>query len=175
MKLIIGLGNPGEQFKRTRHNLGFAAVDTLAKELEVGEWQFKKQLNALIAETNLNGKKIVLAEPQTFMNESGQAVRALADYFNVAPKNILIIHDEMDLPLGEFRFQAGRSAAGHKGVQSVIDELKSKDFSRLRLGINTQAENIATEDFVLQKFSEAEEKIIAEAVKEAMEEIIRGL
>lgn len=174
MKLIIGLGNPGEQFKKTRHNLGFAAIDALAKKLNAGEWQFKKQFNALVAEIKPNGKKIILAKPQTFMNESGRAVKSLAEYFHIAIKNILIIHDEMDLPLGEFRFQTGRGAAGHKGVQSIIDELKSKDFSRLRIGIGIQMKEIETEDFVLQKFSEAEEKIALAAIEEAAEEIIKG-
>ncbi len=170
MKLIIGLGNPGEQYKKTRHNLGFAAIDTLAKELEINDWQFKKQFNALISEANI-GEKIVLAKPQTFMNKSGLSVKSLADYFS--PEYILVIHDEMDLPLGEFKLQENRGSAGHKGVQSIIDCLKSQNFNRLRIGINNKAE-IETEAFVLQKFTEEEQEIVAKTVKEAVE-VIKNL
>lgn len=168
MKLIIGLGNPGEQYKKTRHNLGFAVIDTLAKELET-DWRFEKKFNALISKTNIKGEKFILAKPQTFMNESGLSVKSLADYFS--PEYILVIHDEMDLPLGEFKFQKDISSAGHKGIQSIIDQLKSQDFNRLRIGINTNSK-LETEDFVLQKFTEEEQKVIRQAVKEAIKEIL---
>lgn len=164
MKLIIGLGNPGEQYKKTRHNLGFAVIDTLARELEIDNWRFEKKFNALISEANI-GEKIILAKPQTFMNESGLSVKSLTDYFS--PEYILVIHDEMDLPLGEFKLQENRSSAGHKGVQSIIDFLKSQEFNRLRIGINVNSD-IETEAFVLQKFTEEEQKILAKTVKEAV-------
>lgn len=149
MILIVGLGNPGKKYKGTRHNFGSRIVEKLPKR-----------------------KGFVVANPQTFMNQSGKAVKALAKFYKIKPENLWIIHDDIDLPIGKIRISKGRGSAGHKGVQSIIQELGTKDFWRLRLGIQPKTgkpKNI--EKFVLQKFSKEEEKIIREVVKKAIREI----
>ncbi len=177
MKLIIGLGNPGIQYEKTRHNLGWRVVDQLARELETSEWKMKMRFNAFVAKTFLDGKKIILAKPQTFMNNSGIAVRSIADYYKIPNEEILIIHDEIDLPLGEMKVQKERGAAGHNGVKSVIEHLKTKDFIRIRIGIKPvkQETNLEVEKFVLQNFAAEEEKIIKKEIKRAVQVIRTAL
>jgi PTH1 family peptidyl-tRNA hydrolase len=172
MKLIVGLGNPGEKFEKTRHNLGFRVIDELHQNLEFSSWNLAKKFNTLISENMLKGKKIILAKPQTFMNSSGQVVKALVDYYKIKSPDILIIHDDIDLPLGEIRLQKSRGSAGHKGVQSIIDALGTKDFARLRIGIRPNLDQkTETEKFVLEKFTNEEEKIIQQTLKKATEKI----
>lgn len=142
MKLIIGLGNPGIQYEKTRHNLGWRTIDYLASELEAGEWKMEMKFNAFIAESFFNSEKIIFVKPQTFMNNSGIAVKSIADYYKIKSEEILIIHDEIDLPLGEIKIQKGRGAAGHNGVKSVIEHLKTKDFTRMRFGIKPVKDKI---------------------------------
>jgi len=170
MKLIIGLGNPGIKYEKTRHNFGFLVVDELAKKMNTDDWKIKMQFNANIAEGNTNDKKIILAKPQTFMNNSGIAVKSIADYYKIPYEEISIIHDDIDLPLGEIKIQQSRGAAGHKGVQSIIDTLKTKDFIRIRIGLKptNQERIIDTEKFVLQKFSKNEEKIVQKTIGKAV-------
>ncbi|MFC1701048.1 aminoacyl-tRNA hydrolase [Patescibacteria group bacterium] len=179
MKLIIGLGNPGKEYKNTRHNLGFATIDALALQFKTNNFQFKKQFNALVAQTNINGEKVILAKPQTFMNNSGDAVKKIVSYFKISPEEIMVIHDELDLPLGKFKLQISRNSAGHKGVQSIINNLGTKNFTRLRIGINhdpSLATNESTKDkeeFVLQKFTKQEQEIISKKIKKIIKAIIR--
>lgn len=187
MKLIVGLGNPGIQYEKTRHNLGWRVVEQLAREIKVSGWKMEMRFNAFVTEIFLDGKKIILAKPQTFMNNSGIAVKSIADYYKIPTEEILIIHDEIDLPLGEIKVQKGRGAAGHNGVQSVIDHLKTKNFIRIRLGIKPKEnsedlENLEIESlrdfrdsvskFVLQNFTTKEEKIVEKQIKRAVQ-IIR--
>jgi len=169
MKLIIGLGNPGKKYEKTRHNLGFLAIDQLAEKIKINDWKIKMQFNANIAEENFNNEKIILAKPQTFMNNSGMAIKSITDYYKISAENILIIHDDIDLKLGEIKIQKNRSSAGHNGVQSIIDYLKTKDFIRIRLGIKPidQETIIDIEKFVLQKFSKKEESIVQKIIKKA--------
>lgn len=173
MKLIIGLGNPGLKYEKTRHNLGWRIIEQLARELGTNDWKIEMQFNALIFRGNFNQEKIILAKPQTFMNNSGLAAKALVDYYKILNEDILIIHDEIDLPLGEIRLQKGRGSAGHKGVKSIIDKLKTNDFIRMRIGIRPPETSfpINTEKFVLEKFTEEEEKIIQETIKKAVQMI----
>jgi len=178
MKLIIGLGNPGKKYAKTRHNLGWRVIGELHQSLEFGIWNLANKFNALISERIFGQEKIILAKPQTFMNNSGLAVKALTDYYKIQNEDILIIHDEIDLPLGEIRLQKGRGAAGHKGVQSIIGQLRTKEFARMRIGINPgnrEQKAIDTEKFVLEKFTAAEEKIIQEKIKEAVQMIRTAL
>ena len=169
MKLIVGLGNPGIKYKKTRHNLGFRVIGELAEK-------FQSAFNAEISEKRIKNQKIILVKPQTFMNNSGMAVKSIMDYYKIPVEDVIIIHDDIDLPLGEIKIQQGRSSAGHKGVQSVIDNLGSKDFIRIRIGIKpTQTENIDTEKFVLQKFTSKEEKIIKKTIKKAADLITTAL
>jgi PTH1 family peptidyl-tRNA hydrolase len=170
MKLIVGLGNPGTKFERTRHNLGFRVINQLAQEIGIGNWKEETKFNALIAQGSFNDQKITLAKPKTFMNNSGLAVQAIANYYKIPIEEILIVHDDIDLLLGEIKIQKGRGSAGHKGVQSIINHLGTKDFIRIRIGIkpeNNKLLEIETEKFVLQKFTLQEEKIIQETIKKA--------
>jgi PTH1 family peptidyl-tRNA hydrolase len=187
MFLIIGLGNPGEKYKLTRHNAGFMAVDYLAKKWNA-DWQTHKKSNALIAKTTAvsEGPAIILVKPQTLMNNSGLAVAKLLSFYNLWPKKmglfkkkesdlsqtLLVIHDDLDLPLGRFKISVNRGSAGHRGVQSIIDQLKTKNFTRLRLGISTPKKNlIGGEKFVMEKFSDQEIKVINRVIKKATSEI----
>ena len=181
MKLIVGLGNPEIQYKKTRHNLGRRVIEYLARDLEASGWKMEMRFNAFTAKSFLNGEKIIFAKPQTFMNNSGIAVKSISDYYKIPSEEILIVHDEIDLPLGEIKIQKNRGAAGHKGVKSVIDHLKTKDFTRIRMGIKPK-EILGTESlknnrdsvpkFVLQNFTPEEEKIIKKEIKRAVQ-IIR--
>lgn len=149
MKLIIGLGNPGTKYEKTRHNIGFMVLDVLIKNEQ------------------FDSKKVKLIKPQTFMNNSGQEVKKITDYYKIPAKNIIIIHDDIDLPLGEIKIQQNRSSAGHKGVQSIIDSLGTKDFTRMRIGIRPEELIQETEKFVIQKFTQEEQDIINETIKKA--------
>lgn len=151
MILIVGLGNPGKKYQKTRHNLGFQVVDELGF---------------------LKDKKIILTKPKTFMNLSGKAVKSLIAKYKVPPLNLWVIHDDIDLPLGKIRISKGRGAAGHKGVESIIKELKTKNFVRLRIGIQPKTGKPRNpEKFVLQKFTKGEERIIKEVIKKSVEAI----
>ncbi len=178
MKLIVGLGNPGDKYKKTRHNLGWRVVDELHQSLEFGIWNLAKKFNTLISEGIFNQERIILAKPKTFMNNSGLATKALADYYKIPSENILIIHDEIDLPLGEIRIQKGRGSAGHKGAQSIIEQLGTKDFARMRIGIksmHSEQQTLDSERFVLSKFTPEEEKIVRKTIKEAGQVIATAL
>lgn len=156
MKLIVGLGNPGRQYQQTRHNTGFLVIDRLSQEKD---W--------------LKKNKIKLLKPDTFMNRSGEAVQKTASFYKLAPKDIIIIHDDADLPLGEIKIQAGRSSAGHNGVQSIIDSFNgSLDFLRVRIGIG-RPENAAIplEVYVLERWSPEQTARLDEVVEEALQKV----
>lgn len=182
MKLIIGLGNPGKKYIKTRHNIGFRVADELAEKLEIRNWKLKSKLKALISEGIFNNEKILLAKPQTFMNLSGQAVKALSIYYKINPQNIWIIHDDIDLPLGTFKISQNISSAGHKGIQSIIDSLGTKDFVRFRVGIKpdigyqaSDVRKLNTEKFVLEKFTKEEEKRISQVIKKTTNALLVAL
>jgi len=173
MILIIGLGNPGQKYIKTRHNIGFRIIDKFAKENNFPEFKLVKKFNSLISENILNDKKIILAKPQTFMNNSGKAVKSLINFYK--PTKFIIIHDDIDLPLKEIKTVKNRGSAGHKGVESIIKELGSKDFTRIRIGIRpTEKKPQNTERFVIQRFTSEEEKTIKEITKKALEIIENG-
>ncbi len=159
MKIIFGLGNPGKKYQKTRHNIGFMILDLLAKEYSV-LFKSDSKTNSEIAEIVYAGEKILLCKPQTFMNNSGQVVSSLTNYYKLESQDILIIQDEIDLPFGQIKFSENSGSAGHKGIQSIIDHLKTKDFKRLRFGIEKEENKLATEIFVLKNFSKEEFKII---------------
>ena len=179
MTIIIGLGNPGKKYFDTRHNIGFEVLDQFAKENNFPEFKLSKKFNALISEK----ENILLVKPQTFMNNSGISVKKLA---GVRPplnqrgsdprnlRNLYIIHDDIDLPLGKIRISKNRGSAGHKGVESIIKELGTKDFTRIRIGIRPlqRRELIhGTEKFVLEKFKKEEKELLNQAVRQALIEI----
>jgi len=168
MKMIVGLGNPGVQYAQTRHNLGFAVIDAIVFGKVVSP-KMNKKLNALIYKLD----NTILLKPQTFMNLSGESVKKAVEFFKINLADLLVIHDDVDLELGEIKHQFDRGGAGHKGVASVINSLGSQKFHRLRLGIGRgKSPNIDTSDFVLQKFEKDEEEIVKKLITRAAETAI---
>lgn len=157
MKLIVGLGNPGKNYELTRHNTGFRAVDILAGP---NEWKTAKRFKSLILDAALEGVKVLLAKPQTFMNRSGEAVRRLRDFYKIANEDILLVYDDLDLLLGETRLRAGGSDGGHNGLASALAALGTDQIARLKIGIaenKAGKQDIPAEDYVLEPFTAAGE------------------
>ncbi|MCL5435489.1 MAG: aminoacyl-tRNA hydrolase [Patescibacteria group bacterium] len=154
MKIVVGLGNPGKKYEHTRHNAGFLILDGIVNVLQVDP-RWEKKFDAEI----LSSGKDLFVKPYAFMNDSGKAVKAICDFYKLdATKALLVIHDDTDLPLGTVRTTESSSAAGHNGVQSIIDKLGTQDFYRIRIGVETRASRdvLPTEDFVLHPFTDAE-------------------
>ncbi|MFA5030226.1 MAG: aminoacyl-tRNA hydrolase [Patescibacteria group bacterium] len=165
MQLIIGLGNPGKTYEKTRHNMGFLVVDAYARDL--GTETFSQQSNCSAKCTHIGSVR--LAKPTTFMNESGIAAQKLISYFHIDTKNLLIIHDELDLPFGDMRLQFDRGSAGHNGVSSIATHLGTSSFWRLRIGIAPeQKDNMNPEHFVVSHFSKEEEKQLPDIITRAV-------
>ncbi|MBL1208657.1 aminoacyl-tRNA hydrolase [Geminocystis sp. GBBB08] len=161
-EVIIGLGNPEKKYEKTRHNIGFEIVDYLADKWEFN-WQKNPKFNALFCEgIALNHRKIRLVKPLTYMNLSGQSVRAVLDWYKLDPEVILVVYDDMDLPFGKIRLRLSGSAGGHNGMKSIISHVGSQKFSRFRIGIGKSSHKEATIGHVLGKFSKSEEKVIEE-------------
>ncbi len=161
--LIVGLGNPGKDYERTRHNCGFRALDLLAEKL--GCKIDKGKFQGLYTQTSYRGKKLFLLKPQTYMNLSGRSVLQLSSYFNIPPQRIIILFDDISLPPGRLRIRGDGSAGGHNGIKSVIAELGSQDFPRVKIGVGAKPhpeQELA--DWVLSTFSAAEEKALASAL-----------
>ena len=182
MKIIFGLGNPGREYQNTRHNAGFLLLDYLKEKLSL-EFIIKDKLYSSIAKYKFNDK-IIFVKPQTFMNNSGRAVYAIIKYYKIIPENTWIIHDDIDLHLGKYRISFNSGSAGHKGVQSIIDYLKTTKFNRLRLGIFPKSKDpskpeekksINTEKFVLENFTKKEKEIFDETIEKAADEILTEL
>ena len=179
MILIVGLGNPGEKYNNTRHNIGFKIVDEFAKENNFPEFKLSKKHNSLISEGVIDNEKIMLAKPQTFMNNSGKAVKSIIDYLSLTTDNLLVVHDDIDIEIGQMKISENSRSAGHKGVQSIIDEIGTKDFARVRVGIKPIAESqgvndaqqIPTEKFVLEKFTQNEEQILQNIITQSIQQI----
>ncbi len=165
--LIVGLGNPGDKYQNTRHNAGFMALDALAQKFDL-LWIKNKKLNCEMSKC----LDFILAKPQTYMNNSGQAVQAIISYFKLKKEDITIIHDEVDIELGKYKVSINSRPAGHNGVKSIIDHLGTKDFKRIRVGIKTEdLKKMPTERFVMQKFSKEELKSINNVIAEIVNEI----
>ena len=178
MKLIVGLGNPGEKYQNTRHNLGFMALDALLKEFEPVEKSFfelNKNLKTELKELKVNSEKLLLAKPTTFMNSSGFAVSKVLNYYKIAPEEIILIHDDSDLQLGKIRVRFGGASGGHRGVQSIIDVLKNDKFLRIRLGIGRPTKvqsskfkvQSSLDRYVLAPFEGKDRNEIKHMIKEA--------
>jgi PTH1 family peptidyl-tRNA hydrolase len=175
LKLIIGLGNPGKEYDETRHNFGFAVLDAIATKHDVS-FNFNKKFKADICELFINGEKIILVKPQTFMNKSGESVREIVGYYNISNDRVWVIYDDIDLDIGNVRIRKNGSSGGHKGVQSIIDNIGTEDFVRFRLGIKSkQCDFLSTEEVVLQRFCEEEERPMKEAIKKAVIEIEKAI
>ncbi len=163
--LIIGLGNPGREFSRTRHNLGFQVLDQFQKRKKFPRFQLKKKIYSLISENLLLGKKIILAKPQTFMNNSGQAAKLLLQ--KIKPDQIWVIQDDLDLSLGKIKISSDRGAGGHRGIESIIEEIGTNNFSRFRLGIEARHSS-SLKAFVLQKFKLREKLAVSKMIQETV-------
>lgn len=180
MKLIVGLGNPGEKYENTRHNLGFIAIDKFLQSiypLHKATWSLEKKLKSEVAQFEWDShgsvEKVILARPQTYINNSGMAVRLIADYYKIDPSDIWIVYDELDLPVGSLKIRNGGSGAGHHGIESIIEALGTDKFWRFRLGIGVSRNHheIAdykmhdAADFVLDLFASGEKGKIRELLK----------
>lgn len=168
MKLIVGLGNPGEKYEKTRHTIGFMVASKLAEKLGYG-FNYEQKFEADI--TDIDGVKII--KPQTYMNESGQSVRKAKAYYKAINKNIFVCHDDVDLEIGKVRVQLGGSSAGHKGVQSVIDNIQG-NFWRIRIGVGRD-KKIATDDWVLKKITPEEMKKFEKIIDKVVDFMIDSL
>ncbi len=173
MHLIIGLGNPEKEYANTRHNAGFLILEKLVSHYKLPEFSFNKKTNSFVSKGEADGKRAVLAMPQTYMNHSGVAVRALLDFYKLIVKNIIIIHDDKDIPLGETRIQTNRGPAGHNGIKSIIEHLGTQDFTRIRVGVApTETNGIKdTASFVLGKFTASEKKVLNGVTDNIIKEI----
>lgn len=184
MHLIIGLGNPGARYEFTRHNIGFLAVDCIADKADIS--LNKKSHNAVWGKGKILELDVVIAKPLAFMNLSGEAVNALADFFCIEPENIIVIYDDVDLEFGTVRIRKKGGSGGHRGMQSIIEQLGTKDFARIRLGIGRPEKKIQDSrckiqendvaDYVLSSFSSEEEEILPEIfdrTNEAVEVILK--
>ena len=164
--LIVGLGNPGREYEKTRHNCGFRALDGLAQQL--GCKVDKLKFQGLYTQTTYGGKKLFLLKPQTYMNLSGRAVLQLSAYFHIPPQRIIVLFDDISLAPGRLRVRAEGSAGGHNGIKSIIQELGSQDFPRVKIGVGTKPNpDFDLADWVLSTFSASEEKALAVSLKNA--------
>lgn len=177
MILIAGLGNPGKEYSSSRHNVGFIVVDEIAKRLGIS--LKKKRFGSLLAEALLEEQQLMLLKPQTYMNLSGDAVSEAVEFFKIPLKNVIVVHDEIDLPLGSIKIKTKGGSAGHKGVQSIISCLGDGSFVRVRMGIGKPIQKSEVVGHVLSGFEKEEKKImenmVARAADAILEITLRGL
>ncbi|QIS22745.1 aminoacyl-tRNA hydrolase [Nocardia terpenica] len=173
--LVVGLGNPGPEYERTRHNVGFMVADVLAERVG-GRFTVHKKSGADLLEARLDGRKVLLAKPRTYMNVSGRPVAALARFFSVPPTEVVVVHDELDLPFGAIRLKRGGGEGGHNGLRSVSSALTTKDYLRVRFGIGRPPGRQDPADFVLKQFATPERKevpVLVEQAADAVELLLR--
>lgn len=165
--LIVGLGNIGKQYDGTRHNIGFAAVDSFVAKQQLGDWMEKKDMKCHLASGKLGESRVIVIKPTTLMNLSGDAVQAVAHFYKISPQNIAVVHDELDIDFGQIRTRVGGSAAGHNGIKSVSKQLGDENYGRIRVGIGPKTPaQMDSSDFVLQKFSEKEQSDMSALLRE---------
>nr|WP_254925572.1 MULTISPECIES: aminoacyl-tRNA hydrolase [unclassified Rhodococcus (in: high G+C Gram-positive bacteria)] len=164
--LIVGLGNPGPQYEKTRHNVGFMVADALAGRIG-GAFSSHKKSNSDIVQARLGRRSVVVAKPRTFMNLSGQPVAALARFFSIDAANIVVVHDELDIDFGDLRLKLGGGEGGHNGLRSISQHLSTKDYLRVRVGVGRPPGRMDPASFVLKPFSAAERKDLGVVVEEA--------
>lgn len=158
MLIIVGLGNPGPKYQLTRHNIGFMAIDALAHANNEAQ-SFKSEHKALTAKIRIDGQQVLLVKPQTFMNLSGESVQAILAYYGSSPNELLVVHDEVDIPFGSIRYQKNRGHGGHNGIRNIHQLLGTPDYGRLKLGVSRPPHpQMEVADFVLQNFNGDEQK-----------------
>jgi PTH1 family peptidyl-tRNA hydrolase len=180
MKIIIGLGNPGKEYKNARHNTGFMILDKIREVWGFPEFEFNKKFNAEISKGKIQDKEIILFKPETFMNLSGVATRAALDFYKLTAEDILVIHDDLDIETGKYKIATDSSSAGHNGVQDIIDKLATQKFKRIRIGIGEAKEGapvcrLGAHDFVLGKLSKEELETLEKISESVLEEIKKWL
>jgi PTH1 family peptidyl-tRNA hydrolase len=168
--LIVGLGNPGREFEHNRHNVGFMVLNHLAKKL--GERFGKVESRALVAKPIYCGERVILAKPQTFMNASGSSVSSLVRFYKVTLENLLVVYDDVDLPVGSLRLRPSGGSAGQKGMQSIIERLGSEEFPRLRIGTGRPPGRQEAADYVLKNFPTQDLELVEEALNRAVEAVL---
>ena len=161
MKLVVGLGNPGKEYDKTRHNVGFMVIDNYICHLNISDTMWKKKFNSLYLQTDINGEKVILMKPLTYMNLSGQAVKEVVDYFKINVSDVLVISDDLDLFVGNFKLKGAGSSGGHNGLKNIASCLGTEKFKRLKVGISKN-NSIDIKDYVLGKISNDDLKIYAE-------------
>lgn len=164
MKLIVGLGNPTKEYEGTRHNIGFMAIDALAEEYGIRVDTLKHK--AMIGKGMIEGQKVILAKPVTYMNLSGEAVREITDYYKIPAEDVIVIFDDISLDVGMIRIRRKGSAGGHNGIKSIISHLGTMDFPRIKVGIGAKREGQDLADYVLGRFSKADRETLQEALKD---------
>jgi PTH1 family peptidyl-tRNA hydrolase len=169
MHLIVGLGNPGPEYENTRHNLGFKVIEELARRLGIPS--LKSKCHSFIAETKIGDHKAIIAQPQTFMNDSGPAVRGLLDWFKIKTDNLVLIYDDVDLEVGQLRVREKGNAGGHHGVESVIASVGTTHFSRVRIGIGRESLTADVTDYVLQNIPSEQREMLSEAIVSAADAV----
>ena len=167
VQLIVGLGNPGSRYERTRHNVGFVFVDEVARS-KGASWKMENKFHGEVCKFSVAGMDVWLLKPNTFMNLSGKAVAALARFYKISVESVLVVHDELDIPPGQVRLKQGGGHGGHNGLRDIIAQLGSRDFYRLRLGIGHPGESRDVSDYVLGKASPDEQQHIDSAIDEAL-------
>lgn len=175
LKVVVGLGNPGLKYHKTRHNVGFDVVDELARRLNLSV--SKNQWQALYAETRIAGEKVLLVKPQTFMNNSGESIREIFQFYREAvPQNdLIVIYDDMDFAVGNFRLRQQGSAGGHNGIKSIINHVQTTEFARVRIGIGRPAPDWTVIDHVLGSFSRADRKLVDAVIDHASDAVLFAL
>lgn len=168
MKLIVGLGNPGEEYALTRHNMGFLVLEEFARRNGL-KFKIHKRFNALISEGIIDGEKILLAMPQTFMNLSGNSVRPILGWLKIETSSMFVVMDDIALPLGAVRIRPKGSSGGHNGLNSIIDSIGTQEFPRMRLGILGKRDVKNLSDYVLRRFTKLEQKYLQEILKRSVE------
>ncbi|MGO0058523.1 aminoacyl-tRNA hydrolase [Brevibacillus fluminis] len=163
MKVIIGLGNPGKKYEDTRHNVGFMAIDKISEQWGIPVAQEK--FRALVGEGRIEGERVLLVKPLTYMNLSGESVAEIMKFYKLVPDDILVIYDDLDLPVGQLRLREKGSAGGHNGIKSLIAHLGTQEFKRAKIGISRPLPGRSVSDYVLSEFSKSEQPLIAEAVE----------
>ena len=169
LHLIVGLGNPGAEYAQTRHNAGCSLVEKLAARWKVN-WRSERKFNARLARARRDGQRVLLCQPQTFMNASGKAVKAVLHFYQLPPERLLVAVDDADLPLGEVRLRASGSSGGHHGLESVGQHLGTREFARLRLGIGRKAGAREITDYVLDRFNAAEAALLEKVLDRAADQ-----
>jgi peptidyl-tRNA hydrolase, PTH1 family len=167
--LVVGLGNPGREYRENRHNVGFMALDRLAKSMDINLGRM--QSKALIGIGILGGSRLVLAKPQTYMNLSGQAVSGLLHFYKAPVENLIVLHDDIDLPFGTLRIRPGGGSAGQRGVASIIQQLGDPNFARVRIGIGRPPGQKAAADYVLQDFHADEQDVLESILETALKAV----